>query len=322
MKSTVELWHDKQRSWQQESALEAVSVDGLLIRAQCSLISEGTERLVISGAISERLAEEMAVPHMKGSLSSRFTYGYSMVGEVLDGPPSITGKLVHLMHPHQSIATASVDDICIVPAEVDPTTATLASNMETAVNAMWDARPDPGDRILIVGYGTVGALISSICCNTAGLEVYVLEKDETRRKMAHAQGCAVWEAAQTADFDIVFNTSGTTDTLQLALEATRTEGKVLDLNWYGEAEVPLSLGSDFHYGRKRIISSQVGRIPDRKAAHWDYRRRKDLVFQLLADLNPRWIIDREVPWSQAPAYYEELRAGKRNGLGTIINYEQ
>ena len=56
------------------------------------------------------------------------------------------------------------------------------------------------------------------------------------------------------------HTSATSAGLQLSLDLLAPEGTVIDLSWYGDAEVRLSLGGAFHSGRLGIRASQVGTV--------------------------------------------------------------
>src|SRR5262249_57393396 len=58
--------------------------------------------------------------------------------------------------------------------------------------------------------------------------------------------------------DLVVHTSATSAGLQRSLDLLVPEGTVVDLSWYGDTEVQLSLGGAFHTGRLRLHSSQVG----------------------------------------------------------------
>ena len=60
--------------------------------------------------------------------------------------------------------------------------------------------------------------------------------------------------------DLVIHTSGTSAGLQLSLDLLGPEGTVVDLSWYGDTEVRLSLGGAFHSSRLSIRSSQVGAV--------------------------------------------------------------
>jgi len=43
-----------------------------------------------------------------------------------------------------------------LPDAVPPGRGVLAANMETAVNGVWDAAVQPGDRVAVIGAGAVG----------------------------------------------------------------------------------------------------------------------------------------------------------------------
>ena len=64
----------------------------------------------------------------------------------------------------------------------------LAANMETAVNAVWDARPGPGDRIVVFGAGVVGSLVAWLCDRIPGTSVLLVDPDATRTPVVEALG--------------------------------------------------------------------------------------------------------------------------------------
>ena len=63
------------------------------------------------------------------------------------------------------------------------------------------------------------------------------------------------------------------------------EARIIELSFYANEEVKLHLGRSFHMNRLKIISSQVSEIPKHMQANWDYKKRKEKVFQLLQDFN-------------------------------------
>ena len=102
------------------------------------------------------------------------------------------------------------------------------------------------------------------------------------------------------------------------------EGKVVELSWYGEKEVSLNLGGDFHLQRKQIISSQVSRVPYDKSARWDYKRRKEVVLKLLKNSIFDSILTNEINFEDAPAFFNSLRTRDGyvdKGLGWTIRYK-
>ncbi|WP_020526728.1 zinc-dependent alcohol dehydrogenase [Flexithrix dorotheae] len=313
------LWHNINQSWLEESKL--LHDEGeVLIESKYSLISLGTEKTIITQLLDSKLAGKMKVPYMLGDFQEDFTYGYSLVGKVIEGPDQLKNKFVHLMHPHQDLVSVKPSDVFPIPGDIALQTACLASNMETAVNAIWDADVEIGDNILVFGFGTIGALTALVAKNIPGVELTVIETDEGRRNLAKQLGFQVLSDIDEGNFEVVFNTTGQQKVLQKALELTRQEGKVIEMSWYGTREIQISLGTDFHYGRKQIISSQVSQIPKRKLGQWDYSSRKHLVFKLLKALKPDFLIDSEIPFSQSPDFFHQLRMGKIKGTGIVIKY--
>lgn len=320
MITVKELWHDLEHSWLEDKEFTQLDKGEVAIEAVCSLVSLGTERTITTQLLPKEVAAKMRVPYMQGDFQNLFTYGYSLIGKIIEGEKDVLGKLVHVMHPHQNYAIVKLQDIYFLPEKIHPKLATLASNMETAVNAIWDAQVEIGDEVLVIGFGTVGALTACIASNIPGVNVTVLEINKNRIAAATEQGYIVDSTLQNAAFDVVFNTSGNASMLQKAISVTRNEGKIVEMSWYGSEPIQISFGADFHYGRKQIISSQVSQIPNRKRPNWTYQSRKDLVFRLLERFNPHYLIDKEISFSETPTFYDNLRKGKTKGLGVLIKY--
>lgn len=315
----TELWHNLESSWLKEKPLSEVKVgaDELLVKSVASLVSQGTERLIISSALEEELCAEMSFPMIKGEFNNGdFTYGYSLVGEVIKGAPEMIGQNVHLLHPHQSYAVMPAAEAYLLPENIDLEKATLISNVETVINAVWDSQASIGDRVLIMGYGVIGALLAEILSQIPGLSVEIKETDE--QKNAHAEKYYPL-SSEEGSYDLVFHTTGTSAGLQYGIERLKKEGSLIELSWYGNREVQLSLGKDFHYHRKKIISSQVSSLPLAKPT-WDYGTRKALAVKLLENIHLDRLITKKIPFSAAPAFYQALREGKVNEIGTIITY--
>ena len=111
------------------------------VRSLYSAVSSGSERLVLAGRVPPDLHASMRVPYMAGDFPFPIKYGYSLVGTVEQGPSHLLAKVVHLLHPHQDVCLVDATDVFPVPDGIPPSRAALASNMETAITAIWDARP-------------------------------------------------------------------------------------------------------------------------------------------------------------------------------------
>jgi len=106
------------------------------VRALYSAISRGTERLVLAGRVPTSEFERMRAPFMGGSFPFPVKYGYSTVGCVEAGPAEMVGRIVFVLHPHQSLFNVPLSAVVALPDGVPPARAVLAANMETALNAV------------------------------------------------------------------------------------------------------------------------------------------------------------------------------------------
>jgi threonine dehydrogenase-like Zn-dependent dehydrogenase len=70
----------------------------------------------------------------------------------------LLGRTVFGLHPHQTYFDLPAEAAIPVPQDVPASRAVLAANMETALNATWDAAPVPSGPIAVIGAGVVGAL--------------------------------------------------------------------------------------------------------------------------------------------------------------------
>lgn len=321
MKKGTALWHlSSEESKLRPVHLTTPNFSYLKIKALYSLVSSGTERLVAQGRVPDDLKESMRVPGQEGSFQFPIKYGYSLVGEVLNENHPLQGKVVHLLHPHQDICMVEESAVSVVPESVPAQRATLASNLETAINAVWDAEVSIGDKVLIAGFGIIGALVAEVLREVPGVDIYLLEKNDGRRKMAKELGWKIWKGKEEGDFDIAFHTTGNQNALQVCVENVGFGGRIMELSWYGNQSVQLNLGGSFHSQRKQIISSQVGRLPLTKRDRWDFKRRKALVFRLLQVTNYDRLITTLIPFTESPIFFNKLRNGSLEGLGVCIKY--
>jgi hypothetical protein len=122
----------------------------------------------------------MRAPFQEGEFPAPVKYGYSSVGVVEEGPPDLLGRPVFCLFPHQSAYVVPTDAVLPMPQGVPPARAVLAANLETAVNALWDAPPRIGDRVAVVGAGVVGALVAWLAGQVPGCRVQLIDIDPGR----------------------------------------------------------------------------------------------------------------------------------------------
>jgi threonine dehydrogenase-like Zn-dependent dehydrogenase len=291
------------------------------IRTHFSAISPGTERLVYTGYVPASLYETMRCPYMGGAFPFPVKYGYSLVGEIIAGPAAVRGQLVHVLHPHQDRCVVRLEDTYPLPAGLPPCRATLASNLETAVNALWDAQVCLGERALVVGFGIIGSLVARLLSLMPGVQVEVVDTAPAKVSLATTLGFHACRPEEIIPpFDLAFHASATAAGLQTAIDRVGFEGRVIELSWYGTRAVALQLGGTFHSQRKRLVSSQVSHIASPQRPRWDNRRRKDLVFTLLQRPEFDAHITQRVPFAELPQAFAPLMHATPGGLAAVIDY--
>ena len=279
------LWHvAPERCEIREETLGEPRPGEVRLRALHSGISRGSEALVFSGRVPPAEHERMKAPFMGGSFPFPVKYGYANVSRVEAGDVVLNGRTVFSLYPHQSLFVLPANAVIALPDDVPAGRAVLAANMETALNAVWDAQPGPADRIAVVGAGVVGCLVAWLCGRIPGTQVTLCDIDPSRARVAKALCVGFAAPGQAgADCDLVFHASGTPQGLSAAIALAGNEASIVELSWYGEGEVPVSLGGAFHSRRLKLISSQVGQVASSHRPRWTHRRRLEAAISLLSD---------------------------------------
>lgn len=281
------------------------------VRALFGAISRGTERLVFRGAVPPSQYDRMRGPHMAGGFPFPVKYGYAAVGRVEAGPAALKERIVFALHPHQNLFTVAADDVAVLPEQVPPPRAVLAANMETALNAVWDAAPGPADRIAVVGGGVVGLLVARLCTRLPGAEVTVIDVAPARADLARALGARFAEPATAPeDCDAVFHASATPAGLATALRIAGQEATVTELSWYGAGAVSAPLGQAFHSRRLRLVSSQVGEVAPSHRPRWSRARRLAAALDLLADPALDSLLAPATRFADLPACLADILGGE------------
>lgn len=294
------------------------------MRTLYSGVSRGTEALVFGGGVPESQREAMRCPFQEGAFPGPVKYGYMNVGVVEESggeASDLAGKEVFCLHPHQDRYVVPAEAVHPLPDGLPPERAVLAANVETALNGVWDAAPGVGDRIVVVGGGVVGLCAAWLMKDLPGVELTLVDPDPSREPVAAALGVP-WApgVSGTSDADVVLHASGSAAGLQDALTVAGPEATVVELSWYGDREVPLSLGEAFHSRRLTLRSSQVGRIPPERAPRWTHRRRLGLALRLLRSSELDALISGESAFHELPETMVHLAAGAAGTLCHRIRY--
>jgi NADPH:quinone reductase-like Zn-dependent oxidoreductase len=302
-------------------ALPQASSADVVVRALYSGISRGTEALVFHGRVPQSEFSRMRAPFQAGEFPAPVKYGYASVGEIERGPRELQNQRAFVLYPHQTKYVVPADAVHVLPASVPPKRAVLAANMETALNGVWDAGIKPGDRVLVIGGGTVGCLAAWLAAKIPACDVQLVDVNPKRAEIAHALGFG-FSGPMVAgeEADVVIHASGSADGLALALLVAGFESTVVELSWYGDRNVPVALGGSFHARRLTLKSSQVGHVARSQRPRWDTRRRMGLALSLLVHDELDALITGESAFDDLPQTMARLASQSGDTICHRIRY--
>ena len=210
-------------------------------------------------------------------------YGYAAVGRVETGR-ELAGKTVFALHPHQiRVQSCRRTWRCSLPEGVTPQRAVLAANMETALNAVWDAAPRArrSHRRGRRGRGRRAGRLSVRAASRRGRDA------DRHRPVARGDSRSARRRVRVAAEGAARLRRRLSHQRQCAGPRRRssspaTRRAIVEMSWYGAGTVGLALGGAFHSRRLKLISSQVGQVAPSHRPRWTHRRRLAAALALLA----------------------------------------
>ena len=311
-----------------EDDVPAPSETRLLVRTAFSAISAGTELLLYRGDIPEGLVLDESLPSLRAPFRYPASYGYAAAGEVVGiedgGDGAWLGKTVFSFQPHTSHFLATEDALYEVPEGVSAETATHWPMLETAVNLVLDAKPLVGERVLVVGQGVVGLAATKLLSRFPLARLWSVDPVASRRQASLRAGAsralAPDELRAGSDFDLSFELSGTAAGLNIAIAATGFEGRVVIGSWYGAKRTEVDLGTHFHRGRLRLVSSQVSHLGSPLLSRWSKKRRMDVAGEALSEADVGALITHRFPLERASEAYALVDEHSEDCLQVLLAY--
>lgn len=318
-------------------AIPTPAADQLLIKSLCSAVSAGTEMLVYRGQLPEQMSLDASLDSLQSEASYPLQYGYACVGEVIscgkNMDASWLGQRVFSFQPHVSHFTATSDQLMLVPDDVDSHAAVFLANMETAVNLVQDGAPAIGERVVVLGQGIVGLLLSGILAAFPLAGLFTLDTLTKRRATSLKLGANA-SFDPHADFqqlhsvalkgkgsDLVYEVSGVPDALNLAISLSGFDSRIVLGSWYGNKSAVIALGGDAHRNRLKITTSQVSTLAPALSGRWDKTRRFDTAWDMIRRLQPQQLITHKHTLAQAQELYALLHNNPDEVLQALFVYD-
>ncbi|KAL3761662.1 hypothetical protein ACHAW5_002642 [Stephanodiscus triporus] len=272
------------------------------------------------------------------SLEYPLAYGYSLVGRVVAcgsnvyDADELMGRLVFTFSPHSSRVVVDRDAIQVVPDGISAEDAVFFPSVETALSLVHDARVRMGENVAVYGQGLIGLLVTSILSMqslplTSSADCFgsvtAFDALDARLVVSSSLGASSALkpdlAAAAGPFDCSIEVSGNPRALQSAIDHTSNNGRIVVGSWYGNTDVVLKLGIDFHRSNKEIVASQVSKISPTLAGLWSKTRRFSFTWALVKSLRPSRLIAKRLPLYEAQQAYELLDKGEE--LVICFKYE-
>ena len=317
----------------------------LLVRAQRSLVSLGTERMLVEfgrgswlskarqqpekfRAVLAKIRSEGLLPTLaavRSKLAQPIPLGYCHVGEVLDAgqvPGFAVGDRVVSNSPHAEIVSADPAFAARVPAGVSAEHAAFTPLAAVALQGLRLVSPQKGETVVVMGLGLIGQLAVRLL-RARGVQVVGIDPDAPKRSVAVQAGATAWDPATPLPLVLASGAAGVLITastssdepVNLAARLCRRRGRVVLVGVTG-----LSLNrADFYQNE---VSFQVSRsygsadLADPSSARANF----DEVLALMAsgELDVAPLLTSRHPFSAAPQIYDDLR--RPGAFGRVIEY--
>ena len=317
----------------------------LLVRAARSLVSLGTERMLVEfgragwlskarqqpekfRAVLAKVRAEGLLPTLaavRSKLAQPIPLGYCHVGEVLDAgqaPGFAVGDRVVSNSPHAEVVSADSAFAARVPAAVSSEHAAFTPLAAIALQGLRLVDARRGETVVVMGLGLIGQLAVRLLL-ARGIVVVGVDPDAAKRAVAAQAGAIIPDGAtglsallRSGAAGVLITASTSSDEpVNQAARLCRRRGRVVLVGVTG-----LALNrADFYQNE---VSFQVSRSygsadpADPSSARANF----DEVLALMAagqlDVSP--LLTSRHPFSEAPQLYADLR--RPGAFGLLIEY--
>ena len=317
----------------------------LLVRAQRSLVSLGTERMLVEfgrggwlskarqqpekfRAVLAKIRSEGLFPALaavRSKLAQPIPLGYCHVGEVLDAgqvPGFAVGDLVVSNSPHAEVVSADPAFAARVPAGVSADHAAFTPLAAVALQGIRLVSAQPGETVVVMGLGLIGQLAVRLL-RARGVEVVGIDPDESKRNVAAQAGATAWNPSMPLPSALAAGAAGVLITASTASDEPvnqaarlcRRRGRVVLVGVTG-----LSLNrADFYQNE---VSFQVSRSygsadsADPSSARANFE--EILALMAAGELDVAPLLTSRHLFEAAPKIYDDLR--RPGAFGLVIEF--
>jgi len=347
---------------------------GVLVRVTHSVISAGTEKMKVEQARMSLLQKAKARPdHVRKVLDTARTLGWKAALEKvrnrLSTPEPLgysAAGIVEAVDPLNTRLRAgdrvacggaecafhaeyiAVPDALVakIPEGVESWQAAYTTIVSIALQTVRQLEPALGDRVLVMGQGLVGLIVTALL-RANGVRVMAVDLAAPRRAFSEAMGAEkfilpgeqnlagevrTWTEGYGVDAVVLATATQDNGPAEQAMEALRDRGRLVvvgktrvDLLWqYAYAkEIDVRFSRSYGPGRYDPAYEWGGTDYPIGYVRWTEQRNFDACLHLMRTgaLNLGVITTRRVPFAQCiDAYQDLLGAGAAKEVGVVLEY--
>lgn len=323
----------------------------LLIRTSRSLVSAGTERMLVNfgkagwlGKVRQQPEKTRAVLQkiraegllatwaaVRSKLSQPIPLGYCQVGTVVAAPQVDwiqPGQRVVSNGSHAEVVSVAQALCAPVPDQVSDEAATFTPLASVALQGTNLIEPKSGDKVVVMGLGLIGQLAVRILV-ASGCEVLGLDPSAERRALAERCGARLvppatdpvsavlaWTQGQGVKGVLITASSSSNELVSQAARSCGIRGKVVLVGVVG-----LLLNRADFYSREIMfqVSCSYGSRDPRSPYSVQKNFRRVLAWMAEGKLPVADLITHRGPFVSAPELYAALEDPR--SLGILLDYE-
>lgn len=206
-----------------------------------------------------------------------------------------------------------------VPDAVSFSQAAIVEPLSVAVHAVYTSPIKIGDKVVVVGAGTIGLLLTQVIKAAGATELIVIDLDDSKLEVAKKVGAtrvinsgrddvmaAIMEATDGLGADLAFEAVGITPTLNTAIDSVRLGGNVMMVgNVAQKVELPL----------QKCVTRQIGLLGSCASAG-EYDICLNLIGHKMVDVDS--LISKEAPLADGQEWFDRLHAMEQGLIKVVL----
>lgn len=323
------------------------AADGrVLIRSRASLLSSGTERMLLefgkAGWIDKarqqpdkvrQVIEKMRTDGLLATLDSveakldqAVALGYSNAGVVME-----TGERVASNGPHAEVVSVPKNLCARIPDGVTDEAAAFTVLGAIALEGIRLAQPALGETFAVMGLGLIGQIAVQLL-KANGCRVVGIDPDGARRELAARFGAEAPRAGMEADGVLICAATQSSEPVHQAAQMCRKRARIVLVGVTGlelsrddfyKKELSFQVSCSYGPGRYDAAYEEKGQDYPIGYVRWTAQRNFEAVLQLMAEgkLDVAPLITHRFPFERAGEAYRVILSGEPH-LGVLLEYPE